>query len=296
MTLPENARYTWGGDESLFVEIDEAMSVEANLRAMAIARGLSDDRPPGIVDICPANASLLIRFNPDLIAPSDVEQRIRRLEDGAKQISLGTLSTRLVEVPVWYDDPFTNECARQFREGYHQAPGGTDLDFAAQVNGLAGRDEVIRRHHEQPWIVSMVGFVAGLPFLYQLADREEQLQVPKYLNPRTHNPALTLGHGGCFSAIHAVRGAGGYQMFGIAAAPIYDPTQSLPDFSESRIFFRPSDLVKFRPIDGQEYGAIQDHVAAGTFTYRAVNVEFDVARALRVGNAYNDELVRMLDD
>ena len=73
----------------------------------------------------------------------------------------------------------------------------------------------------------MVGFVAGLPFLYQLADREHQLEVPKYVGPRTDTPKLTVGHGGCFGCIYSVRGAGGYQMFGIAAAPIFDPNQQV---------------------------------------------------------------------
>ena len=69
----------------------------------------------------------------------------------------------------------------------------------------------------------MVGFVAGLPFLYQMVDRARQIEVPKYLRPRTDTPKLTVGHGGCFGCIYSVRGAGGYQMFGITPMPIYDP-------------------------------------------------------------------------
>ena len=72
----------------------------------------------------------------------------------------------------------------------------------------------------------MVGFVAGLPFLYQMVERRRQIEVPKYLSPRTDTPKLTLGHGGCFSCIYSVRGAGGYQMFGVTPAPIFDPAQS----------------------------------------------------------------------
>ena len=73
----------------------------------------------------------------------------------------------------------------------------------------------------------MVGFVAGLPFLYQMVERERQIQVPKYLRPRTDTPKLTVGYGGCFSCIYSVRGAGGYQMFGITPMPIYDPEQKI---------------------------------------------------------------------
>ena len=73
----------------------------------------------------------------------------------------------------------------------------------------------------------MVGFVAGLPFLYQMVDRKRQIEVPKYLRPRTDTPKLTVGHGGCFGCIYSVRGAGGYQMFGITPMPIYDPKQEI---------------------------------------------------------------------
>ena len=73
----------------------------------------------------------------------------------------------------------------------------------------------------------MVGFVAGLPFMYQMVEREKQIEVPKYLRPRTDTPKLTVGHGGCFGCIYSVRGAGGYQLFGVTPMPIYDPKQGL---------------------------------------------------------------------
>ena len=84
-------------------------------------------------------------------------------------------------------------------------------------------DDFIAAHSGAPWFVSMVGFVAGLPFLYQMVERAKQIEVPKYLRPRTDTPKLTVGHGGCFGCIYSVRGAGGYQMFGITPVPIYDP-------------------------------------------------------------------------
>lgn len=295
VTLPERARCTWGGDEFLFVEIAEEMSLAANLRAMALARGLAEAGRAGIVDICPANASLLVRFDPDVIAPDALEELVRDIEAAAAVETHQVLSTRIIEVPVWYDDPYTREVAERFREGYHQDPSGTDLDYAARVNGLADAAEFIRRHHEQPWIVSMVGFVAGLPFLFQLVGQDKQMEVPKYLSPRTDTPKLTVGHGGCFAAVYSVRGAGGYQMFGIAAAPIFDPAQGLPDFDDSMVFFRPGDIVKWKAVDEAEYRAIQAEVEAGTYRYRIAPVEFDTERALAEGEAYNTTLLEALN-
>ncbi len=293
--LPTEARYTWGGEEFLFVEIDEAMSLAANFKATSLAARLLDDRPAGVIDICPSNASLLIRFNPDEIGAGDLERIVRGHEAAIAQSSSPTLETRIIEVPVWYKDPFTAEVEARFREGYHQQPQGSDLDYAASVNGLSSADEFICRHHEEPWIVSMVGFVAGLPFLFQLVERERQLQVPKYLSPRTDTPPLTVGHGGCFGAIYSVRGAGGYQMFGVAAAPIYYPQQTLPDFKEFMVLFKPGDIVKFKPVSEVEYKGIQDDVAAGTFRYNQVPFTFELGAALADPHTYNRTILEALN-
>lgn len=289
------ARYTWGGDETLFVEIADAMSLEAHFKAMALAKALAATGTGGIIDICPANASLLVRFNPDLLEAGTLEALVRRLEDGLGEVSAQRLSTRIVEVPVWYQDPFTAEVEARFREGFHQDPSGTDLDYAAKVNDLADATEFIKRHHEQPWIASMVGFVAGLPFLFQLVEQDKQLQVPKYLSPRTDTPKLTVGHGGCFGCIYSVRGAGGYQMFGVAAAPIFDPAQGLADFEDFMIFFRPGDLVKFKPVTQEQYEAIQEQVANGSFRYRQAPVDFALADALADPEANNRKIMEILD-
>ena len=106
-------------------------------------------------------------------------------------------------------------------------PESTDIEYAARINNLDGVEDFIKAHSGSPWFVSMVGFVAGLPFLYQMVERKRQIEVPKYLRPRTDTPKLTVGHGGCFGCIYSVRGAGGYQMFGITPMPIYDPNQKI---------------------------------------------------------------------
>lgn len=295
MTKTIEARYTWGGDEFLFVEITEGMSLESNFISNSIANALESKKLSGLVDICPANASLLIRFNPDVMNYHELEKTVRALEQDVRASARQVLNTRIIEIPVWYNDPYTNETGSRFREGYHQRPDGNDLDYAAEVNGLADAAEFIKRHHESPWLVSMVGFVAGLPFLYQLVDQKHQLQVPKYLSPRTDTPALTIGHGGCFSCIYSVRGAGGYQMFGVAAAPIYDPTQNLKDFKDFLVFFKPGDIVKFTPVDELEYRRIQKEVDAGTFVYRQAPIQFDVGAALADPEGYNKTMMEALN-
>ncbi|MHA6795563.1 5-oxoprolinase subunit B family protein [Pseudonocardia bannensis] len=289
----QDARYSWGGDEHIFVELAEDMSLQANFRAMAITKLLREQRPDGVLEICPANASYQVRFDPDVIEPRALLAQLQDLEKQVGDAHELTLPTRVLEIPVLYRDPWTTETLMRFRDR-HQDPEATDIEYAARINGFADADEFIAAHSRSPWFTSMVGFVAGLPFMFQMVPRERQLVVPKYLRPRTDTPKQTVGYGGCFACIYSVRGAGGYQMFGITPAPIYDPTQKLPDFSDFMVFFRPADIVKFTPIDRERYDAHLAEVEAGTFRIRTRPVDFSLQPFLDDPDGYNARLLEVL--
>ena len=269
-----SCRYTFGGDEHLFVEVSDAMSLEAFFVSIAITNAVRDAKIAGVTEICPANASFQIKFDPDVIAPDDLLKQVQAFEAEADKAE-PRMQTRIIEIPVYYQDPWTHETLMRFRER-HQDPNATDIEYAARVNGYDDVATFIEAHSGAPWFVSMVGFVSGLPFLYQMVDRPRQIEVPKYLRPRTDTPKLTVGYGGCFSCIYSVRGAGGYQMFGITPMPIYDPEQKVSYLKDFMVFFRPGDIVKWRPIDRAEYDAITADVAAGRFEPRIAEVTFDL--------------------
>jgi len=267
-------RYTYGGDEHIYVEMDDEMSLDAFFKSLSMSNAVRDAKLKGVTEICPANASFQVRFDPDVIAPVDMMAKVKELEHRAEDAEK-RLKTRIIEIPVYYQDPWTHETLMRFRER-HQDPSGSDLDYAARINGFDSVDAFIEAHHAQPWFVSMVGFVAGLPFLYQLVDREKQLQVPKYLRPRTDTPKQTVGYGGCFSCVYSVRGAGGYQMFGVTPMPIFDPEQKQSYFKDFMVFFKPGDIVKWKPIDREEYDRILAEVEADTYVPRIAEVDFDL--------------------
>lgn len=287
-------RYTFGGDEHVYVEMDDEMSLDAFFKSLSMSNAVRDANIKGVTEICPANASFQVRFDPDVIAPDDIMAKVKELEHKAETAEK-RLTTRIIEIPVFYKDPWTHETLMRFRER-HQDPNGTDLDYAAKINGFASADEFIEAHHSQPWFVSMVGFVAGLPFLYQLVDRDKQLQVPKYLSPRTDTPKQTVGYGGCFSCIYSVRGAGGYQMFGVTPMPIYDPEQKVAHLKDFMVFFKPGDIVKWKPIDRAEYDSILAAVEDGTYVPRIAEVEFDLDEFNADMRGTNAKMLEALND
>lgn len=269
-----SCRYTFGGDEHIFVEVSEAMSLEAFFVSLAITNSVRDANIDGVTEICPANASFQIKFDPDVIPPDTLLGLLKDMEADAEKTE-SKLETRIVEIPVYYQDPWTHETLMRFRER-HQNPNATDIEYAAEINGYADVAGFIEAHAGAPWFVSMVGFVSGLPFLYQMVDRPRQIEVPKYLRPRTDTPKLTVGYGGCFSCIYSVRGAGGYQMFGITPMPIYDPEQEVSYLNDFMVFFKPGDIVKWKPINREEYDAVVADVEAGRFAPKIADVVFDL--------------------
>lgn len=267
-------RYTLGGDEHLFVEVSESMSLDAFFKSILVTKELAARKLEGVTEICPANASYQVRFDPDRLPVEQLRAELEDIEAGLGQHE-ARLHTRIVEVPVLYNDPWTHETLMRFRDR-HQDPASTDIEYAARINGYGDVEKFIDAHSGAPWFVSMVGFVAGLPFMYQMVERPEQIQVPKYLKPRTDTPKQTVGYGGSFSCIYSVRGAGGYQMLGITPMPIYDPDSRPTHLRDFMVFFKPGDIVKFRPIDRGEYDDILNAVEQNTYAVRSGPVEFSL--------------------
>lgn len=291
-SLPQ-ARYSFGGDDHVFVEIDEEMSLGAFFKTMSITSAFQKKQLAGITEICPANAAYLVRFDPEVVSPDSVMATLKGLESQFTNAP-DELETRIIEFPAYYDDPWTNETQKRFRDR-HQDPSSTDLSYAAAVNKLPSVEAFIAAHAGSPWFVSMVGFVAGLPWLFQMVDRPHQLQVPKYLRPRTDTPKLTIGHGGCFSCIYSVRGAGGYQMFGVTPAPIFDPLSKLPYFKGGMCLFNPGDIVRWKRIDRTQYDALLAQAEAGTLRLKMAPVTFKLNEFYQDPAAYNAHLFAKLD-
>ena len=103
-----------------------------------------------------------------------------------------------------------------------------------------------------------------------------------------------MSHGGCFAAIYPSPGPGGYQLIGMAPAPIFDPQQKLRDFKDSPVFTRTGDVFVYRSIDREEFDAIRGEVEERTFQYRIREVDFEPRRLFEDVWTYTSELLDLL--
>lgn len=285
-------RYEYGGDEFIFVELAEEMSMEVNFKARAITEKLREENLPGILDICPSNASYMVRFDPDQLHPDTVISKLKEYEENVSLEDI-EISSRIVDVPILFDDPWTNEALMRFRDR-HQDPESTDLEYAARINGFDSKEDLIKAITDSPYLVSMIGFVPGLPWCYQIVPREKQIEAPKYVRPRTFTPERAFGIGGAFAVIYPVDGAGGYQLFGIAAAPIFDKDQKTPDFKDDITFPRQGDIFRYRSITMEEYESIRKEVEDGTFRYLTKDITFSPQAVLEDPEGFSADVLRRL--
>lgn len=291
--LADGAALSHGGDEFVFVELSEEMSLETTLRVIAITDALRHRALPGMIDVCPAHVSYMVRLDPDVLDPRTLEGLLDEIHAACSGMEHLTIHGRLIEIPVLYRDPWTVETLMRFRDR-HQAPDLDDLEFAARANGFPDVDDFVRAHSASPWIATFIGFMPGNAECYQLVPSSRQLQTPKYLRPRTDTPERAVGHGGAFTTIYPVRGAGGFQLFGRSAVPVFDPQQRLADFADSIVLPRSGDIFKYRPVDRDEYDDIRADVEGGTYRYRVHPVQFDLAAFSSDPDGYNDDLLEVL--
>ncbi len=123
---------------------------------------------------------------------------------------------------------------------------------------------VHRRHSSAPWFVSMVGFVAGLPFLYQMVPARAAARGAE-VPPPAHRHAEADRRPRRLLRLHLL-GARRRRLPDVRhhAGADLRPDQQLPTSRTSWCFFKPGDIVKFEPIDRERYDAHRAEVEAGT--------------------------------
>src|SRR5699024_11326979 len=90
------------------------MSCLSKLQAKAITEELREQNLPGIVDICPGNASYMIRFEPEEIHPDELIEKLKKLEEEVSWEEM-EIHSRIVDVPIFFrSEEHTSELQSRF--------------------------------------------------------------------------------------------------------------------------------------------------------------------------------------
>ncbi|HEY6497700.1 MAG TPA: allophanate hydrolase subunit 1 [Trebonia sp.] len=256
MTTRPSAVFRSLGDMGLCVEFGDRIDLPLNFRVLALDQALKREKIGGLRETVPTHRSLGVIYDPARIRRGDLERVITRLLDDLP--ALTEFPSRLIEIPVWYDDPWSRACARE--HGMEN-----NITYLAELNGIS-REEVIARHAATVHWVSAVGFQ---PSTYQAVPLSQmRLTAPKYERPRKWTDPGTVCLAGIITSYYPVRSPGGYQLLGRTPIDLFDPLQRNPAFADGPVLPRVGDRHWYVPIGGEEYHAIRAEVQAGRYAYR----------------------------
>lgn len=196
------------GSDAVLVEVTDLAE------AMALHARLAAAPPPGVVDIVPAAATVLVRVDAAVLPPATARAWI---SSAATRPAPTASAPAAVTLPIRYD--------------------GADLDELAAVLGIS-REALVARHAGTEWTVAFTGFAPGFGYL---VGAGWGLDVPRRASPRTRVPAGSVGLAGVFSGAYPRETPGGWQLIGTTDAPLFDPHAERP------ALLVPGAVVRFDP-------------------------------------------------
>ena len=187
------------GDQAVLVELGDEISPETNARVHGLAQAIEEAAVDGVVDLIPAYDSLLVQYDATVVSTADLKTRIVELDSGRVETEG---SGRVVELPVLYG-------------GEH----GPDIDRVAEHAGMPV-DEVIGLHSGTGYLVYMLGFTPGFPYLGGL---DERLATPRVATPRLEIPGGSVGIAESQTGVYPLTSPGGWNIIGQDAAVAVRP-------------------------------------------------------------------------
>ncbi|MFP7492907.1 5-oxoprolinase subunit PxpB [Terribacillus saccharophilus] len=226
------------GDTGMQLVFGQTISEETNQKIRLFADVLKAGRIEGIIEWVPAYTTISIFYRPDKIGYNALQQKLEDLYENI-QGGAADAASLVYEIPTYYG-----------------GETGPDLDFVADHNGLSV-DEVIRIHSSQEYLIYMMGFVPGFPYL---GGMPEEIATPRRSDPRPKIPAGSVGIAGSQTGMYPLETPGGWQIIGQTPVKLYDPGREQP------ILLTSGHYVKFVPISKERYDDIAESIRLGEYT------------------------------
>lgn len=218
------------GDSAIVVHFADVISENINTLIQKVASCLDTLQEPEIIEYVPGFTTITIYYNPLMTTYDDIVRAVHQILRNLPEDQEKSSTTK--KIPVWYN--------------------GADLEYVVNYTGLS-REEVIRIHSEQLYLVYMIGFVPGFPYL---GGMDKRLATPRKEIPRIKIEAGSVGIAGEQTGIYPIETPGGWQIIGQTPANLFDFRRATPALLKAgdQICFVPIDFDEFVKIKDQEYG------------------------------------------
>jgi len=225
--MSKNVNYYPLGDAALLIDFGETIAPEINMQIRQLTIGFIDREIPGILEAVPGYTTLTLHYNPlEISYDRLVDLTNAILEEGYNR-EIAYLKPKVI--PVWYNGP--------------------DLPVVSEHTGLSV-EEIIERHTDAEYLVYMIGFAPGFPYL---GGMDKILSTPRRSTPRLKIPAGSVGIAGEQTGVYPMETPGGWQLIGQTPIALFDIQREQPSLLMA------GDRVKFAAITEEEYKYFKSH-------------------------------------
>lgn len=221
------------GDHGVIIELGNTISTITRQKIQIISSYLQDYPAEWMVEYIPAFTTVAIYYHPMKIERLTQGQKLpyhyvcEQLNSLLSSIGLDqTFESRMIEIPVCYGGEY-----------------GPDLQIVAEFNHITP-EEVIEIHTSGDYIVYMIGFAPGFPYLGGMSER---ISAPRRKTPRLHIPARSVGIAGNQTGIYPLETPGGWQIIGRTPFFLFHPDEDPPTLLKA------GDRIKFTSISCEEF-------------------------------------------
>jgi inhibitor of KinA len=221
------------GDAAVVLEFGQTIAPATHQLIQAFTQVLDRHPPLGLREYVPAFTTLTVYYDSwelsqvsKILPYEQMASALQRLLPTVQARLADYAPGPLVKIPVCYGGDF-----------------GPDLGLVASHAQLSV-DEVIARHAQPKYLVYMVGFAPGFPYLGGLDAR---LATPRRAQPRPLVPAGAVGIAGPQTGVYSLPTPGGWQLIGRTPLQLFNADRAQPSLLQA------GDRLRFVPVSEAEF-------------------------------------------
>ncbi|VXB01334.1 Urea carboxylase [Pseudomonas sp. 8BK] len=278
------AVYRQAGDAYILLEYgDNVLDLALRLRVHLLMEALKAEPLRGLEELAPGVRSLQLRYDSRVLHQRTLLDHLLRLERQLGDVAELKVPTRIVHLPMAFEDSATLAAVERYRETVRsEAPWlPNNVDFIQRANGLESREQVRDILFDASYLILGLGDVyLDAPCAVPL-DPRHRLLSSKYNPARTFTAEGTVGIGGMYMCIYGMDSPGGYQLVG-RTLPIWNKYVKNAQFENGQPWLlRFFDQVRFYPVGEAELYAFREAFREGRAQVRIEHSEFDFAEYQR---------------
>lgn len=214
------------GDRAITVHVGHVICKETNDMITTIIDRLHNEHAPGIIDIIPTYTTVTINYDWHLTSYMEVKKWVEEILVQAGSAEYAHMEKKEIEIPVCYSEKF-----------------GPDLGRVAKMNHMS-KNEVIQTHTTSSYLIHMMGFLPGFPYLGGL---DPSIATPRLDQPRFKVEAGSVGIAAGQTGVYSVDSPGGWNIIGKTPVALFDQSRENP------FLLKQGDYITFVAIDEEEF-------------------------------------------